>query len=177
MTTSAPRSLTQPALAALSAGTRVDQHLLTGLNVGLLDQRLPRGERDQWQGGGFGHVESLGLGGDVALVDGEVFGEGADAVLSGFGVHRVAGRESAHPRTGLNHDAGQVVAQHDRKLVGQKRFEFSVADLQIQRVDAGGVDLHQDVVVAQGGPGSFNGGDVVGLAVAVQRERFHRVAS
>ena len=48
--------------AAQSAGTRVDQHLLTGLNVGLLDQRLPRGERDQWQGGGFGHVESLGLG-------------------------------------------------------------------------------------------------------------------
>jgi len=89
------------------------------LNVGLLDQRLPRGERDQWQGGGFGHVESLGLGGDVALVDGEVFGEGADAVLSGFGVHLVAGRESAHPRTGLNHDAGQVVAQHDRKLVAR----------------------------------------------------------
>ena len=110
-----------------------------------------------------------GLGSDVALVDGEVFGEGADAVLPGFGVHLVAGRESAHPRTGLNHDAGQVVAQHDRSL-SAGAVSVAVADLQIQWVHAGGVDLHEDVVVAQGGLGSFNGGDVVGLAVTGQRD-------
>ena len=71
------------------------------------------------RGRGLGHVEPFRFKGDVVLVHGEVFGEGADAVLAGFGVHGVAGLEATYPRAGLDHDAGQVVAQHDRKFVRQ----------------------------------------------------------
>jgi len=60
-----------------------------------------------------------GLGGDVVLTHGEIFGERADAVLVGLGVDRVGRGEATDLQTGLYHDAGQVVTQHDRKGLGQ----------------------------------------------------------
>ena len=59
----------------------MDEHLLTWLQVGLLDQRLPGGEGDQRQRGGLGHGQSGRLGRDVVLVDGDEFGERADAAF------------------------------------------------------------------------------------------------
>jgi hypothetical protein len=97
----------------------VDEHVLTGPNVGLLDEGLPGGQRDQRQRRGLNHVETLRFGSDIGLVDGEVFGESSDPVLAGFGVDGVAGLEAMHPRAGCRHDTGHVVAEHDRKLVPQ----------------------------------------------------------
>ena len=48
-------------------------------------------------------------------------------------------------------DAGEVVPKDERGLVGEDELELSVADLRIEQVDAGGVDVDEHVVVANRG--------------------------
>ena len=113
MTTSAPSSLTRPALAALAVVATCAPRCLAswkamvptppepawirtfwpGRTCRLLDERLPGSEGDQREGGGLRHAEGGRLEGQVVLVDGDEFGEGADAVLVGPGVDLVTHRE------------------------------------------------------------------------------------
>lgn len=129
-------------------GARVDEDLLARLHVGPLDQGLPCGQCDQWEGGGLGHGEGGGFGCQVVLVDGDEFGEGADAVLVGPGVDLVAHREPGDGRADPDDRPGEVVAQDERETVRHERLEVPVADPEIQRVDARRVDLDQNVVGA-----------------------------
>jgi hypothetical protein len=73
--------------------------------------------------------------------------------------------------------AGQIVTQYQRKLVWQQRFEFSIPDLQIERVDACSADLDQDVTSAQLGYGDIDFVDTVAFTVSLERKCFHRVSS
>jgi hypothetical protein len=77
----------------------------------------------------------------------------------------------------LHHNASQIVTQYQRKLVRQKRFEFSIPDLQIERIDASSADLDQDVTSAQLRYGDIDFGDTVAFAVSLERKRLHRVPS
>jgi hypothetical protein len=80
-------------------------------------------------------------------------------------------------RPRLHHNASQIVTQYQRKLVRQKRFEFAIPDLQIERVYARGADLDQYVTSAQLRYGDIDFGDTVAFAVSLERKRLHRVPS
>jgi hypothetical protein len=49
----------------------------------------------------------------------------------------------------LHQNAGQIVAQDDRQAIRQNHLELAGSNLGVQRVDAGGVDLDQHIILAQ----------------------------
>lgn len=155
-------------------GARVDEDLLTRLYARPLDQRLPCGQGDQGQGGGLGHGEDGGFGCQVVLVDGEEFGEGADAVLVGPGVDLVTHREAGDGGPDLQDLSGEVVAQDEGETVGHERLEVPVADPEVQRVDARRVDLHQDVVGTYLRVGYLGGAHGGRVTVLLDHESPHR---
>jgi hypothetical protein len=112
------------------------------------------------------------LGGDVVLVDREVLREGPDPQVAGASVDLVADLEVAYGRTDPGHHAGDVVAEHERRLVLQEPLELAVADHLVQRVDAGGAHLDQHVTLADLGLGYFGGADSV-RAVVLDDECLH----
>ncbi|MNT46423.1 hypothetical protein D3C72_1830640 [compost metagenome] len=61
----------------------------------------------------------------------------------------------AHVSADPHDDSRQVVAKHQGETIGKDEFEFTFADLGVQRVDAGGMHLHQDIVVADRGLGQL----------------------
>ena len=121
-----------------------------GLDVGDVDQGLPRGQRHQRHGGGLLERQRGRLEGDVVSVDGDVLGEGADAQVARSGVDLVADLEAADVGADLGDDAGEVVAEDERPLVLDELLELAVADHLVQRVDAGRPDVDQDVAGPDG---------------------------
>src|ERR1700722_1251191 len=79
-------------------GAGVDQNLLPGLDLSLLDQDLPGGQSDQRDGGGLMQSKRGRLECDVVLVDRDVLGEGPDAQVAGAGIDLVADLEGADTR-------------------------------------------------------------------------------
>ena len=157
---------------AQPAGAGVDEDLLPGLDLGEVDQGLPGGQRDQRDGCGLVQSERGRLEGDVVLVDGDVLGEGPDAQVAGSGVDLVADLEVRDVGPDLGHDAGDVVAEHERRLVLQELLELAVADHLVQRVDAGRAHPDQDVTAADVGLGYVGGAEAV-LAVLLDDECLH----
>ena len=80
------------------AGAGVDEDLLAGLDVGHVDQGLPRGQRHERYGAGFVERQRPRLEGHVVGIDGDELGEGPDPQVTRAGVHLVAHREAADAR-------------------------------------------------------------------------------
>ena len=89
-----------------------------------------------------------GLDREIVLVDGDALGEGADAAVARSRVDLVAHGEARHGRPDAGDDAGEVVPEDERGLVGQEELELPVADLGVKHVHAGRVDVDEHVVVA-----------------------------
>src|SRR5216110_1943569 len=79
---------------------------------------------------------------------GDEFRERADTILANPGIDLVAGFESLDARAPPNDHPRQLVAEDERQSIGQELLEFSVPDLGIQRVHARGLDLNQDIALA-----------------------------
>ena len=129
------------------SGAGVDENLLPGLDVCLLDQDLPGGQRDQRDGGGLMQRQSGRLERDVVFVDGDVLGEGPDAKVAGACEHLVADGEAADVGADLGDHTGDVVAEHEGRLVLEELLELAVADHAVQRVDARCAHLDENVAV------------------------------
>lgn len=155
------------------AGTGMDEDLLAGFQLRDLDQCLPGREADQGNRRGLRHAQVARLGGHIVFADGDELGEGADALLIGAGIHGVAGLEAAHARADAHDRAGHVVAEDQGQAVAEDRLQRAGADPDVQHVDAGRVDLHQNVIVAQ--CGLRHVGDLADfvLAVTMDDEGFH----
>ena len=95
--------------------------------------------------------------------------------VSGPRIDLVARLESPHAGSDPDDDPGQVVAQNERQAIRQNEFELAVPDLQIQGVDAGGVDLDQDVIVPQLRDGHFARPHTVVAAITIDDECLHDV--
>ena len=154
------------------AGAGVDEDLLAGLDVGHVDQGLPRGQRHERDGAGFFERQRPRLEGHVVGIDGDELGEGPDPQVTRPGVHLVAHREAAHVGTHLGDHSRDVVSQDERPLVLQELLELAVTDHGVQRVDAGRPDVDQHV------PGAHEGDRYVAQlervgAVAGEGEGFH----
>src|SRR5437763_13829987 len=135
MTTSAPRSRTHstllvPVVAATvaprylgqldgvradAAGAGVDEHLLAGLQVRSLDERLPCGQGDEGHRRRLGHGEACRLDREIVLVHGDALGEGPDAAIARAGVNLVTHRDALHGGADAADGAGEVVPKAERR--------------------------------------------------------------
>ena len=157
---------------AEAAGSGVDEHLLTGLQVCAVDEDLPGGQGDQRYGGGFLECERVRLGRDVVLVDRDEFGERADPEVARTGVDLVTDLEVAHVGADLGDHAGHVVAEHEGRLALDQPLELAVAGHLVQRVDARGAHPDEDVASSDGRLGHVGGARTV-LAVLLDDECLH----
>jgi len=124
----------------------VDQDLLAGPEVRDIDQGLPRGERDQGNGCRLVERQRRWLERHVRSVEGNLLGEGTDALVARSGVDLVTDLEAAEVRADLRDDAGEVMAEGEGALVLDELLELPVADHLVERVDAGRPYVDQDVV-------------------------------
>ena len=92
----------------------MDEHLLAGLEVRALDERLPGRQGDEWHGGRLGHREARRLAREIVLVHGDALGEGADAPIAHAPVDLVTHAEARDGGPDPSHDAREVVPEHER---------------------------------------------------------------
>ena len=135
-----------------AARAGVDQHLLSRLQLCEFDQRLPGGEPHQRKRRRLHVVEARGLRRRGAFAHQGILGEGADAILVEARIDRVADLESGDAWADRFHVAGEIVAEDQRKRVGDQHLHDAVADLVVERVDAGGAHAHQQIARARLGP-------------------------
>src|SRR5215212_2761929 len=124
---------------------------------GAVDQGLPSSQCHQRHRRRLVQGERVRLGRDVVLVDRNVFGEGPDPQVAGTGVDLIAYLEAPYGGADPGYHAGNVVAEHERRPVLQEPLELAVADHLVQRVDAGGAHLDQNVTVADLRPAYVGG--------------------
>ena len=148
-----------------AAGGGVDEHPLARLDVGVLDERLPCGQRHERQGGGLHVVEGGGLGGEPGRGGGDVLGVGSvPERVREHPEHLVAGGEARDADAHLLHHSGQVPAEHER---GRAEEAAVLTVLPVGGVDAGGLDADEDLVGSRGGAGEVDDGEDVRLPEGV----------
>ena len=81
---------------------------------------------------------------------GDALGEGPDSAVARARVDLVPHGEARHRRADAGHHAGEVVPEDEGSLVREDELEVAVADLRVEQVDAGGVDVDEHVAVADG---------------------------
>jgi hypothetical protein len=135
-----------------------------------IDERFPRGDQHERNRGGFDHRQPRGLRGDIRLVDdgvlGVAAGRAAEPVVEEIDL--VAGPEAARRRSGLLDDSRAVAAQDGRQVVGVEVVQL--ADLGVDRIDAGGVDADEQVA----GAGDLRHGYACELEDVARTRRAHQ---
>jgi len=101
------------------------------------------------------------------------FREGTDSPVSRPRIDFVAGLESTHSSSDPDHDPGHVMAQNERQAISQNELELAVSDFGIQKVYASGVNLDQDVILAQLRVWHFASPHTVGASVTIEDECLH----
>ena len=129
--------------AAHPARAAVDQHLLPGLQAPDLEQRLPGREARQRHRRRLDVREVRRFRGGIRLGHQGELGEGADALLVHAREHRVTRLEARHAGADRLHHAGEIIAEDEREAEGHDHLQHAVADLEVYRVHAGGMHLHQ----------------------------------
>ena len=153
-----------------SAAGAVNDHRLAGLEMAVVEQRLPRRERGLRDGRGFDEVDCRRLRRQAAHLDGHELGGPAVAVAVDEPEHLVADRHAGGAVAERDHDARSLVrrdapASVMSGAVGRQRPH------QLGRGEAGGAHLHERV--ADRRPGI--GGVLVDEAVnALEALRFHK---
>ncbi len=118
------------------------------------------------------HVDVVGFQRQRVFMHRDQLGEAADARVGRTCINLIAGFETAHGGTHLDHHAGQVIAQYQRECIRQDQLELARSDLRIQHVDAGGAHLDQYVMVAHLRRGNLADASVV-FAVTVDQKCLH----
>jgi hypothetical protein len=126
-----------------ASGRGVHKDVLAGLDVGDVDQCLVGGGPGQRQRGRGQGVQPGRDRGQLGSPDGGVLGVGAAADVGGAAQDPVADSEAVDGIANGCDGACQVSAEHQRQLVGHESAEVALADLPVQRVDAGSVDAER----------------------------------
>jgi hypothetical protein len=69
------------------------------------------------------------------------------------------------------------MAQNERQTIWQNSREFAVSDLRIQQIDASGVDLDQDVILARLPVWHIADPHAVGASATIEENAFIAVVS
>ena len=126
------------------AAGAVNDHRLAGLEMAVVEQRLPRRERGLRDGGGFDEVDRRRLRRQAANLDGHVLGGPAVAVPVDEAEHLVAHRHAGGAVAERDHDARPLVGRDPPPpvmsgAIGRERPQ------QLGRGEAGGAHLHECV--------------------------------
>lgn len=92
------------------------------------------------------------------------------------GIDLVPRLELPHARPYTHHHARHIVPEDERHLVRQQELELTISDLGVERVDARCMDLHQHLMVAQGGSRNIGRPEYALFGIAIQNKRFHGVS-
>jgi hypothetical protein len=145
----------------------VDEDALPGLEVGMAEQGLPGGESGDGQRGGRDVVDVGGQRGEVAGFDRGVLGQGAVAGPVGQAVHALPDGQAGGAVAEFGDDAGQFVAGHTRGPIASGPVGPGAGPVQLARREAGGVDLHDHVVLCGVRVGQLGKGQAACTGLAV----------
>ena len=131
--------------------SRMDQDLLSRPHPCELDQGLPGVRPHQRKRRCLRVVEARRLPRRSAFAHQGILGEGADAVVVEARIDRVAELEFGDVWADRFHVAGEIGAQDQGERKGEQHLHRAVADLVVERVDAGGAHTHQQLARARFG--------------------------
>src|SRR5207302_1179406 len=135
-----------------AARAGMDQDLLARPQLCEFDQRLPGGKPHQRQRRGLRVVEARGLPRRGAFAHQGILGEGADAVVVETRIDRIAELELGDAWADRFHVAGEIGAEDQGEREGEQHLYGAVADLVVERVDAGSAHAHEQIARARFGP-------------------------
>ena len=143
------------------------------LHSQFVTQRLQGRERRERHGRRVNEVERRRFLRDEVFMHARRFRESAQPILGHAGEHLVAGPEPRHSRANGCDDAGQLTTENPRQRVRGDDPQFPFANLEIDRVQPGGLD--PDLHLART---RLRHGDVaklrhLGTAVSREDERAH----
>ena len=156
-----------------TARAGMDQHALAGLHPGGGDERLPCGDGDEGEGGGFDMADRGGFQGHFGRADRHVFGIAAVAADVGAGIDRVAGFEGGDACADLFDDPRHVPAEGEGQRVVQHLGQIAAPDFPIHRIDRGGDGADQQIVGADFGHRRVFDADHLRGAIVVDAGGFH----
>src|SRR5690606_19866558 len=103
---------------------------------------------DEREARGLGVAEVVGLAAELTLGDGGELGVGARPLVPGGRPDGVAGPPAGDALTDSPHDAGEIHAEGAGQPVADAAAVGARADLAVDRVDARGMDLDEDLALA-----------------------------
>ena len=163
-----------------SARGGVDQHPVARGHLQRLGQGLPRGQPGERDAGSLLEGQPGGLAGDGALGGGHQLGRRAvgDVVAAYVAPHLVALLHAGDDGgADLLDDAGDVPPGGDREVVGVALLQEALADLPVDRVDAGGPHPDQHDVGSDDRVGTLTHRQHLGSAVALEHRCTHCCSS
>ena len=110
----------------------------------LVEERLPCGDRGQWQRGGLGEVEAVRHVADDPAVNHLLLGVASGSVDRAGVIDPVSGREVHDAGPDREHNSGGVVAEDPRSQGGIE----AGTQLDVDRVHRHGADLDEQIVVS-----------------------------
>ena len=108
-----------------------------------------------------------------ALRHARKFGERACAQVENAGEHGIARLEASDATSRFDHNTCQIAAQRGRKLKPEDGFERAFRNRAIDRIQAGGVNLNENLVRLGHWPRRLGERDVIGSPILIEDERFH----
>ncbi|MNT23750.1 hypothetical protein D3C72_1591830 [compost metagenome] len=129
-----------------TAGTGLNEDLLAWLDLAHFDQRLPGGQSDQRDRGGFLHGEACRFQREVCGIDRNQLCKGACPEIARTGVDLVARLELPHIGADVQDRSGQIVTENEGWTIGQEQLELAIAHLGIQKVDRCGLNANQHII-------------------------------
>src|SRR5262249_25602469 len=129
-----------------AARTSVDEHLLPALEATQIDERLPSGEPNEGQRRRFDVTNSRRFVSGCLLRYESPFCERSDPALIEARVDRVAALEARDIRADMLDDTREIVPERERHSVRQEDLHRAIADLEVNRIHAGGVDRDEQIV-------------------------------
>ena len=69
--------------------------------------------------------------------------------------------------------AGDVMAQNERQRIPEEDLELAVPDFRIKKIDTSGVNLDQDVILAQLRVWHLAGPHAIGASITIEDECLH----
>jgi hypothetical protein len=159
------------AKAATPPAHALDQDRLADFELQRVLDGDERGEAHQRHRGRINVGDAVRLFRDYGSLDCDLFG--VRALLAGFGdaEHRIAGAKVRAPRTDGADDAREVAAEHVREL--RLPIRFACPHLPVGAVDAGGMDVDDDLPGAGHRIGQVAVFQLLRPPVALDVDRFH----
>jgi hypothetical protein len=102
------------------------------------------------------------------------FGEGTDGIAWGARIDRIARLEARGPRAGRQHDATGIEPERARQAIPGDTLQIATNDLEVDRIETGGMNFDQDLVRTCDGIGDIGEPDMIrDCAIGIENKGAH----